>query len=80
MALHQETDLPSRDATFANLAAKSKVFAVGVGLDIPLKWVERYDNTDANGNKINNWSPTNHGGTQKIGDADKLTSYLHRGR
>ena len=74
-----ETDLPSRDVTFANLAAKSKVFAVGVGLDVPLDWVERYDNTDANGNKINNWSPTNHGEAQKIGDADKLITYLISG-
>ena len=73
------TNLPSRDVTFANLAAKSKVFAVGVGLDVPLDWVERYDNTDANGNKINNWSPTNHGEAQKIGDADKLITYLISG-
>ena len=73
------TNLPSRDVTFANLAAKSKVFAVGVGLDVPLDWVERYDNTDANGNKINNWSPTNHGEAQKIGDADKLLTYLISG-
>ena len=73
------TDLPSRDVTFANLAAKSKVFAVGVGLDVELDWVERYDNTDANGNKINNWSPTNHGEAQKIGDADKLITYLISG-
>ena len=75
------TDLPSRDVTFANLAAKSKVFAVGVGdgFDVPLDWVERYDNTDANGNKINNWSPTNHGEAQKMGDADKLITYLISG-
>ena len=61
------------------MAAKSKVFAVGVGLDVDLDWVERYDNTDANGNKINNWSPTNHGEAQKMGDADKLISYLISG-
>jgi protocatechuate 3,4-dioxygenase beta subunit len=73
------TNLPSRDVTFANLAAKSKVFAVGVGVDVPLGWVERYDNTDANGNKINNWSPTNHGEAQKIDDADKLITYLISG-
>ena len=72
-------DRPSRDATFANLAAKSKVFAVGVGLDVSLDWLERYDNTDANGNKINNWSPTNHGEAQKMGDADKLITYLISG-
>ena len=70
------TDLPSRDVTFANLAAKSKVFAVGVDLGVPLDWVERYDNTDANGNKINNWSPTNHGEAQRTDDADKLITYL----
>ena len=73
------TDLPSRDVTFANLAAKSKVFAVGVGVDVPLEWIERYDNTDANGNKINNWSPTNYGSAQKIGDADQLITYLISG-
>ncbi|MGH1402068.1 MAG: VWA domain-containing protein, partial [Acinetobacter tandoii] len=70
------TNLPSRDTTFANLAANSKVFAVGVGLDVSLNWVERYDNTDANGNKVDNWSPTNHGNAQKLGDADKLIAYL----
>ena len=69
-------DLPSRDATFANLAAKSKVFAVGVGADVSLAWVDRYDNTDVNGNKIDNWSPSNKGDAQKLGDADKLIAYL----
>ena len=70
------TTSPFRDTTFANLAANSKVFAVGVGLDVSLDWVERYDNTDANGNKVDNWSPTNHGNAQRLEDADKLIAYL----
>ncbi|QDK99476.1 VWA domain-containing protein [Acinetobacter tandoii] len=70
------TNVPSRDTTFESLANQSKIFAVGVGTDVPLTWVERYDNTDVNGSKIDNWSPTNHGDAQKLGDADKLIAYL----
>ncbi|MDC5430077.1 VWA domain-containing protein [Acinetobacter baumannii] len=71
------TDYANYDAAFAQLADMSKVFAVGVGTATGVQdAVSRFDNTDIDGNKIENWSSTNHGSAQAIADADKLIAYL----
>ncbi|QNX89406.1 VWA domain-containing protein [Acinetobacter seifertii] len=71
------TDYANYDAAFAQLADISKVFAVGVGTATGVQEaVSRFDNTDINGDKIANWSSTNHGDAHAIGDASKLIAYL----
>ncbi|ONN51577.1 type I secretion protein [Acinetobacter genomosp. 33YU] len=71
------TDYANYDAAFAQLADMSKVFAVGVGTATGVQEaVSRFDNTDINGDKIANWSSTNHGDAHAIGDASKLIAYL----
>ncbi|WP_081374985.1 BapA/Bap/LapF family prefix-like domain-containing protein [Acinetobacter radioresistens] len=66
------------DNAFAPLAAKSKVFAVGVSSAVSDATVSRYDNTDSNGNKLPGvWNGnSNHGEAKAIADADKLIAYL----
>nr|WP_240921720.1 VWA domain-containing protein [Acinetobacter sp. SA01] len=70
--------LASMDTKFQPLAAQSKVFAVGVSNAVNIANVERYDNTDVNGNKISGtWNGvSNHGTAQKFTEADKLIAYL----
>ncbi|MDO7195162.1 VWA domain-containing protein, partial [Acinetobacter nosocomialis] len=71
------SDYANYDAAFAQLADMSKVFAVGVGTATGVQdAVSRFDNTDINGDKIANWSSTNHGDAHAIGDASKLIAYL----
>ena len=66
-----------RDNAFGPLAAKSTVFAVGISDAVNITNVERYDNTDVNGNKVSGtWSGTNHGTAQKFTEGDKLIAYL----
>jgi len=67
-----------RDNAFRPLAEKSKVFAVGISDAVNITNVERYDNTDVNGNKLpGSWNgSTNHGSAQKFTEADKLIAYL----
>ena len=67
-----------RDTAFAPLAEKSKVFAVGISDAVNISNVERYDNTDVNGNKLpGTWNgSTNHGTAQKFTEADKLIAYI----
>ncbi len=65
------------DSAFRPLADQSKVFAVGVSSAVSDATVSRYDNTDANGNKLPGaWSGSNHGEAKAIADADKLIAYL----
>ncbi|WP_281109761.1 BapA/Bap/LapF family prefix-like domain-containing protein [Acinetobacter bereziniae] len=65
------------DSAFRPLADQSKVFAVGVSSAVSDATVSRYDNTDANGNKLPSaWSGSNHGEAKAIADADKLIAYL----
>lgn len=65
------------DSAFRPLADQSKVFAVGVSSAVSDATVSRYDNTDANGNKLpGTWSGSNHGEAKAIADADKLIAYL----
>ncbi|MBJ9987007.1 VWA domain-containing protein, partial [Acinetobacter sp. S40] len=71
------SDYSKYDADFADLASQSKVFAVGVGTATGVQdAVSRFDNTDINGDKIENWSSTNHGEAHAIADAGKLIAYL----
>ncbi|SSO60570.1 cell-surface adhesin [Acinetobacter baumannii] len=70
------TDWAKYDADFAKLADLSKVFAVGVSSAITQSTIERFDNTDINGNKIDNWSSSNHGTANSFTSAEKLIAYL----
>ncbi|PWD82466.1 type I secretion C-terminal target domain-containing protein, partial [Ignatzschineria indica] len=66
------------DKAFALVAEKSAVYAVGISRDVALKNVERYDNTDKEGNKIpGEWNPLyNHGVSQVFTTGDEFISYL----
>ncbi len=64
-----------RDANFKPLADTSKVFGVGLG-EVKLDNVQRYDNTDVDGNKINDWDSSKRGSSQVLHDKDTLVSYL----
>ncbi|OTG83910.1 BapA/Bap/LapF family prefix-like domain-containing protein [Acinetobacter sp. ANC 4648] len=65
----------NRDDKFKLIAEESKVFSVGLG-EVDLANVKRYDNTDDNGHKIDNWSPTNTGSTQVLETKEALISYM----
>ncbi|MGA4853715.1 type I secretion protein, partial [Acinetobacter haemolyticus] len=72
----------TRDTAFAPLADMSKVYAVGISEAVSLANVERYDNTDVNGDLIpGTWNGnSNHGTAQRFTDQDKLISYLISGK
>ncbi len=75
-------DPTTRDTAFAPLADMSKVYAVGISEAVSLANVERYDNTDVNGDLIpGTWNgDSNHGTAQRFTDQDKLISYLISGK
>ncbi|MDA0696771.1 MAG: type I secretion protein [Proteobacteria bacterium] len=72
----------TRDMAFTPLAAISKVYAAGISAAVALSNVERYDNTDVNGDLVAGaWNGTsNHGTAQRFTEQDKLISYLISGK
>ncbi|WP_345668025.1 VWA domain-containing protein [Wohlfahrtiimonas larvae] len=74
-SLKNPKDWEHRDNIFSQLADQSKVFAVGLG-EVHVDNVKRYDNTDEDGNKIENWSKDNVGSAQVLQDKEALISYL----
>ncbi|MCJ8162480.1 beta strand repeat-containing protein, partial [Acinetobacter zhairhuonensis] len=75
------------DNAFSNIVGidGTKVFAVGIGDSVDLKYVTRYDNTNINGDLIaGTWSGGNYstgagsntGTAQKITNTEKLIAYL----
>ena len=72
----------TRDTAFTPLAAISKVYAAGISAAVALSNVERYDNTDVNGDLVAGaWNGTsNHGTAQRFTEQDKLISYLISGK
>ncbi|OTG66815.1 hypothetical protein B9T28_06050 [Acinetobacter silvestris] len=72
----QDTTKNKIDSAFKPLAEQSKVFAIGVSANVSDSTVSRYDNTNADGTKKENWSSTNHGEADVFTDANKLIAYL----
>lgn len=86
-SLTTQSGIQQIDNAFSNIVGidGTKVFAVGIGNSVDLKYVTRYDNTDVNGNLIsgdwkgghyNTGAGSNTGTAQKITHTDKLIAYL----